>query len=358
MAQFNDIVSKKTERLKPALGIVVRGMKEYMTKDSTVYASSVEKNFRERYLRWDERTSAIIKIQSKSLDSIRDFYRKEGFIEILAPVIDFVINPGERVASQVGFEYCGVNYHIIGSMILYKQLAITGIDRMYTLSPCVRLEPEKTIKANKHLLEFYQADCEAVDVPMEKMMDIGERLLVTVCKDVKKKCSAELKEIGSNFKVPRKPFKVVPYSEIKEEARLLGYDVEGEVSPNAEVEISKKHDDPFWITAYPIRARDYFYREDPEHPGMSRSFDLIFPKGFGEGISGAERETDYDRIEKNIRAHDEKPEKYGWYMEMIKNGVPMSSGFGIGVERLTRFITNAPEIWECAAFPKLPGIKI
>jgi len=41
---------------------------------------------------------------------------------------------------------------------------------------------------------------------------------------------------------------------------------------------------------------------------------------------------------------------------MLKAGVPFSVGFGIGVERLTRWICGLKTIWEAVPFPKVPGI--
>ena len=49
-------------------------------------------------------------------------------------------------------------------------------------------------------------------------------------------------------------------------------------------------------------------------------------------------------------------EGYEWYFEMLQSGVPPSAGFGLGVERLTRYICGVEKIWEATAFPKVPGL--
>ncbi|MFQ6086559.1 MAG: amino acid--tRNA ligase-related protein [Candidatus Bathyarchaeia archaeon] len=36
-----------------------------------------------------------------------------------------------------------------------------------------------------------------------------------------------------------------------------------------------------------------------------------------------------------MRQGGEDPAEYGWYLEMLKEGIPPSAGFGIGIERLT-----------------------
>jgi len=84
--------------------------------------------------------------------------------------------------------------------------------------------------------------------------------------------------------------------------------------------------------------------------------DLILPDGFGEVISGGEREYQYDRVVKRLKESGDDPEKYKWYLEMLKSGIPPSAGFGIGVERLTKWICGLKTIWEAVPFPKVPGV--
>lgn len=47
---------------------------------------------------------------------------------------------------------------------------------------------------------------------------------------------------------------------------------------------------------------------------------------------------------------------YRWYLDMLKVGVPPSAGFGIGVERLSRFICGLENIWDAVPFPKIAGV--
>ncbi len=52
----------------------------------------------------------------------------------------------------------------------------------------------------------------------------------------------------------------------------------------------------------------------------------------------------------------DEPSAYGWYLEMLREGVPPSAGFGIGVERLTRYVSGLENIWDAVPFPKVPGV--
>ncbi len=105
-----------------------------------------------------------------------------------------------------------------------------------------------------------------------------------------------------------------------------------------------------------MTARGFYDREDPDRPGVLRDFDLVYPEGFGEAISGGEREFQLERVLARIRSNGEDPGAYGWYLEMLGEGVPPSAGLGIGVERLTRFVCGLEKIWEAVPFPKVPGI--
>lgn len=89
---------------------------------------------------------------------------------------------------------------------------------------------------------------------------------------------------------------------------------------------------------------------------MLRNFDLIAPEGYGELASGSEREHDYAALVTRMRETGENPAKYGWYLDLARRGIPASSGFGIGLERLTRYVTGRAAAWEASAYPKLPGV--
>jgi len=41
---------------------------------------------------------------------------------------------------------------------------------------------------------------------------------------------------------------------------------------------------------------------------------------------------------------------------MLREGIPPSAGFGIGIERLTRFLTGVDAVWKARPYPKVPGL--
>ena len=313
----------------------------------------------ERYRVFREpKMKAVLRVQDEAVSALRDYLRSNGFIEILAPIIGPVTDPGIRGAKQAVVDYYGYRYKLMSSMILYKQMAILAHPKVFALSPNVRLEPVEALRTGRHLTEFRQVDVEMAEASYEDAMKVAEELLAYVCDRVRRECPDELSLLGRELRVPKTPFKRITYDEAHDILAGLGYKFRyGEEIPwDAEEAISRLHDEPFFIVEYPISARGFYDREDPERPGMLRDFDMIYPEGYGEAVSGGEREYTYEKVLARMRMRGEDPSDYGWYLDMLREGIPPSAGFGIGVERLTRFLCGLKYVWEAVPFPKLPNL--
>ena len=300
----------------------------------------------------------VLEVQDQILSSLRDFLRKEGFIEILAPIIGPATDPGIRGAKQASIQYYGTPFKIMSSMILYKQMMISSFEKIFALSPNIRLEPIESAKTARHLAEFRQIDLEMAYATYGDAMTLAERLLMSVVRDVRENQSEELKTLGRELKEVHSHFKRLTHKQTVELLRSKGYMVSyvEEIPWDAEAALSTMHDEPFFVYDYPLVSRGFYDREDPVRPGILRDFDMLYPEGFGEAISGGEREHTYKGVLKRMKLTGVDPEEYGWYLQMLKEGVPPSVGFGIGVERLTRWICGLKTIWEAVPFPKVPGI--
>jgi len=310
-----------------------------------------------RHIRRDD-MRCILRIQDEVLSALRDFLRGEGFVEILAPIIGPVTDPGIRGAKQASVDFYGHPFKIMSSMILYKQMAVSSLGKVFALSPNVRLEPEEALTTGRHLSEFRQLDLEIANASYLEAMQLGERMVSHVCARVRERCADDLDRLGRDLRVPGTPFKRMRHGDAINLLLSRGFQVkQGEEIPwDAEEALSAMFDEPFWIYDYPMTARGFYDLEDLEQPGILRDFDLLYPEGFGEAISGGEREYQLDRVLARMRAKGDDPHNYGWYLEMLREGVTPSAGFGIGVERLTRYICGLEKIWEALPFPKVPGV--
>ena len=50
------------------------------------------------------------------------------------------------------------------------------------------------------------------------------------------------------------------------------------------------------------------------------------------------------------------PEMFRWYIDMFKFGGAPHAGFGLGFERITRWITGVAHIREAIMFPRTPDL--
>lgn len=309
---------------------------------------SIEEAVKKRYITIrSERARAILTIQHELISSLRRFLIEEGFFEVLAPVIGPSTDPGIRGARIVNFDYYGTPYKVMSSMILYKQMALTVFDRVFSLSPNVRLETPDSVKTGRHLAEFYQLDLEVARAQYAETMDLGERLICHCLDTVRQKCSDELSLLERDLPCFNPPFERVPHTVLEEKLS-----VSGEIPWDQEKIISENSHNPFWIVDYPAGSRGFYYLE---RNGVLRSMDLIMPEGYGEVISGGEREHEYERV-KALLEKGGIADEFTWYLDMLRIGIPPSSGFGLGIERLTRYVCGLDHIWEGSPFPKVPGI--
>lgn len=306
----------------------------------------------------DERMVCVLKIQDGILRSAGEFLSREGFVQIQAPVIGPATDPGLRGAKHAVIDFYGKPMKLMGSMLLHKQMAVAALGKIFAFSPNIRLEPRETVETGRHLAEFYQLDLEAKGYDYEKIMDVGERLVEYVIKEVKRHRRKELGFLGRALETPRPPFRKLTHKEAVDICRTLGFDISygEEIAWEAECALSKHMGEFFWVKDYPAGSRGFYDRTDPEDPKKLRDFDLFYPEGYGEAVSGGERETDLKKVQKKMKKAGLETSGYDWYFEMLSHGVPDSAGFGIGIERLTRFVCGLDFVWEASPFPKVAGV--
>jgi asparaginyl-tRNA synthetase len=307
-------------------------------------------------------TRSVLTIQHLMLTAARDFLCGHGCTELLPPIVGPVTDPGARGAKQVDVDYYGHRYKLMTSAILYKQASLTAFDKIFCIAPNVRLEPLETAQTSRHLAEFHQIDVELADASRAQVMQLAEGLVGHVVQQVVTRLPGELARLGRDTGVfadlLAEPFDRRTHADAVRDLQGMGHDQnpDAEIDWAGEAMLSRKASKPFFITDYPKGSRGFYDRESDERPGVLRNFDLIAPEGFGELCSGSEREHDYAKIIARMRETGENPGKYGWYLQMMREGIPGSAGFGLGLERFTRYIAGLESVWQACAYPKVPGV--
>jgi asparaginyl-tRNA synthetase len=295
----------------------------------------------------DQRKMAYVKVMSGALRHSSEFFHREGFTQlrpvILSPITDPLgPDPNSTVIKTGEIEYLGQKLTLTQSMILHKQLAIReGLDKLFIDSPNVRLENAARRSSGKHCFEFAQLDFEIAHAKMDDVFALMERFLASAVEFARAAYASELKLLGRSLAPMRGPF-----------PRYTTHELAGAYGPDWEMPASHDNATPFWALCH---EREFYDKSDPSQPGHFLNYDLIYPEGFGEALSGAEREHDFAIIMRKIEAHGLDKAKYAAYLDKAKEGLVPSAGGGFGMERLVRFLSGAEHVGDVQMFRRIPG---
>jgi len=292
---------------------------------------------------------ATMKIRAEVMGACSDFFREEGFTLISAPT--FVQAAVEGGSTLFEVAYFGKKAYLSQSAQFYEEAALAGLEKVWICQPAFRAEKSRT---NKHLTEFWMIEAERAFADQEANMLLQEELVGFIADRILERRGDELATLGRKFLRPELPLERITYDELRAAAGAKGVPFEwGEDVPTeAESLVSLSRSAPFFVTDFPLSARSFYHMTYDDRPLVTRSADLIAPEGFGELATGGQRIAEYYPLLQRIKSQDLPPEAFSWYLDLRKFGMPYHSGFGMGVERLTRWIAGLKNIRSASLFPR------
>ncbi|MBI5728470.1 MAG: asparagine--tRNA ligase [Candidatus Magasanikbacteria bacterium] len=301
-----------------------------------------------------KRQWAILRVRDCIETAINEYLHREHFVRVDSPI--FTPNACEGTSTLFPVPYFdeGTAY-LSQSGQLYIEAAIAAVGRCYDFGPVFRAEKSKT---KRHLSEFWMMDAEAAFVEHDENMRLQEGLVKYIVQACLERCRNELQTLERNTTplaaVVAKPFTRYTYDEAIPKLHELGSDIKyGEdLGNDDEGLLTKDSDVPVFIEKWPKSIKPFYMKRDQVDPNRVLNDDLIAIEGAGEIIGGSQREDDFEMLLERIR-HEGLPEKeYEWYLDLRKYGAVPHSGFGIGLERMVRWMTDVEHIRECIPFPR------
>jgi len=304
---------------------------------------------------------SIAKIRATILEKLRNWFVENDWIEVTTPTL--VKSAVEGGSTLFPVKYFKDEAFLSQSAQLYLEALIFSLGPVWTMGPSFRAEKSRTLR---HLAEYLHLEAEAPWITMNDLFSIQEKLLIHLIKHVTNERNQELIFLNRDILTLNQmtePFDKLSYSQAID--ILCSNDIkiqDGEVTRkiewgddlniDSEKLLTMDSRNPVFVYGYPLQVKPFYVKEDPERQGIALTADLLLPDGFGEVSSGGMREENITLLKSRIKKEGLNMDSYSWYLDLRKYGSVPHGGFGIGIERLVRWIINLEDIKECVLFPR------
>ncbi len=348
-------------------------------KDGEVYDafSDPELKYRQRYVDLivnPQVRETFIK-RSKIIATMREYFNAAGCLEVETPILQSI--PGGAAARPFITHHNALDiplYLRIANELYLKRLIVGGYSGVYEFAKDFRNEGmDKTHNPEFTCMEIYVAYKDYI-----WMMEFVENMLEKIATTLHGTTEVTIGENKVDFKPP---FRRLPMLEaIKEYA---GVDIAGMNEEQLRATCKELHvpiDDSFgkgklidaifgeycedklvqptFITDYPVEMSPLTKRHR-ENPELTERFELFV---CGKELANAYSELNdpidqLERFQEQLKLKD-KGDDEAMFIDMdfvraLEYGMPPTSGMGMGIDRLTMFMTNSPTIQDVLFFPQM-----
>ncbi len=348
-------------------------------KDGQVYdaLTDPEVRYRQRYLDLavNPHVREVFVKRAKIMQTMREFFNEHGCLEVETPILQPI--PGGAAARPFITHHNALDtdfYMRIATELYLKRLIVGGFAGVYEFGKNFRNEGmDRTHNPEFTCMEIYVAYKD-----YKWMMEFTEQMLERVAMATNGTTELTIGDKQISFKAPFR--RLTMTDAIKEKT---GYDITGqseeqlrEACKRLNVEVDDTmgkgklidaifgqycEEDliqPTFICDYPIEMSPLCKRHR-ENSDLTERFELFVN---GKELCNAYSELNdpidqYERIQEQMQL-SERGDDEAMFIDMdfvraLEYGMPSCSGMGIGIDRLTMFMTNQPSIQDVLFFPTM-----
>ena len=327
--------------------------------------------------------SAVTRVRNCVSRSIHNFFQEEGFVYIHTPIITasdcegagemfrvttLDLNQVPKKDGQIdhSLDFFDRPAYLTVSGQLEAEIFATAMSKVYTFGPTFRAENSNT---SRHLAEFWMVEPEMAFFELTDNMDLAERFLKRICRDVLAQCDEDMQFFNERIdptaietvqQIIDYDFVRLPYTEAIEILNSSGTTFEYPVSWGQDLQseheryLTERHfRSPVILYDYPRTIKPFYMRVNDDGRTV-RAMDVLAPK-VGEIIGGSQREERLDVLEQRMAEQGLNAQNYWWYLDLRRFGTVPHAGFGLGLERVLLFITGMANIRDVIPFPRTPG---
>lgn len=298
---------------------------------------------------------ATFRVKAELLRALRNFLDQEEVLEMTPPILTG--NPAEGGAEAFTIDYFGRPGYLSQTAQLYLEALIAPHERVYALTPSFRAEKMRT---PRHLTEYQHLEVELAWCDLSELIAFVERMIEFVCHEVAERRPEELTQLGrppEELRAIRAPFERMTYENAIRELHRSGLPIEwgGDLGTAEERALTIERKQPLFVTHFPRELKAFYMLRSPKDSRTVEATDLLAPEGFGEIVGASCRETNIEFLLERLRALGADPSTYEWYLDLRRHGNVPHAGFGLGVERLLRWMLRRPHIRDTTPFPRTPS---
>ncbi|MGC8687480.1 MAG: asparagine--tRNA ligase [Candidatus Micrarchaeia archaeon] len=300
-----------------------------------------------------ERMKYIMQMRSHIFKYLREYLDKNGFFEITPPLI--TVAGGETGANLFNVDYFGNKVYLTESSQLYAESMIYALEKVYSFAPSYRAEKSRTVK---HLAEYWHLEPEMAYFNNDKNMKLQESLVSYVVAKMVKNDEEVLGKLNVNIddlKKIRAPFKRISYEQAIDILNQKGSKKQWGDDFGVEDErlLTMEEDKPIFVHSWPKEIKAFYMPVNPKDPRTVLCADMQAPKGHGEIIGGSERIWKLDELIERMKEAKLNLENYSWYIDLRKYGSVPHAGFGLGTERVIKWLLNLDHIRDAIPYPRM-----
>lgn len=336
-----------------------------------------EQRYRQRYvdLIVNPQIKEIFVKRTKLFNAMREFFNCHGYMEVETPILQSI--PGGAAARPFITHHNALDidlYLRIADELYLKRLIVGGFDGVYEFSKNFRNEGmDRTHNPEFTALEIYVSYKD-----YNWMMNFTEQLLehCAIAVNGTTKGVFDGKEIDWKAPYPRismteaiqefTGFDITGKSEdeIRSFAKSIGVEVDDTMGKGKLIDeiFGEKCEgnfiQPTFITDYPIEMSP-LTKKHRSKPGLTERFELMV---CGKEVANAYSELNdpidqRERFEEQLKLSEKGDDEAMFidqdFLRALEYGMPPTSGLGIGMDRLTMFLTNQVSIQEVLFFPQM-----
>lgn len=344
--------------------------------------SDIELRYRQRYLDliMSDESRTRLRTRSKITTAIRSYLVNEEFLEVETPMLHPIA--GGAIAKPFVTHHNALDMELflrIAPELYLKKLIVGGLsDRIFELNRCFRNEGIST----RHNPEFTQVELYQAFADYKDMMHLTENMVEHVAKSVLGTTTVTFGDHEINLKAPwqRKSMCALVQehgnidllacedaAQAQAVAKKVGVPVDAKMTWGHVVEAAFEHFvepkllQPTFVTELPLDISP-LAKVHPEDGRLTERFEAFMngweiANGFSELNDAIDQRQ---RFEAQVNARDEGDEEAHAmdedFIRALEFGLPPTGGLGVGIDRLTMILTNAPSIRDVIAFPTMKQI--